>query len=152
MNSIIILILFGGMTMFTAGCNHKTNAPLPTEENFQEIYTAKIGEITIANFNSGELPGEGLIIQIDSVLEDSRCPEGATCIWEGNGKVQITIQAKNSEPKTIELNTTLKPQVEFYENYAITLVALAPYPKLNHPIKQEDYQITLAVYKRDRDQ
>ncbi len=149
MSSIIILMLLSGMTIFSAGCNHKSNAPLPTEENFQEMFPVKIGEITIANFKSRKLPDEEIIVRIDSVLEDSRCPEGAECVWEGNGKVRITVQAKNTEPEIFELNTTLKPQVVFYENYAIKLVALAPYPKLNQSIKQEDYRVTLAVYKRE---
>src|SRR5262245_25820104 len=28
--------------------------------------------------------GEGLAVSFDSVLEDSRCPEGVDCIWSGN--------------------------------------------------------------------
>jgi len=28
-----------------------------------------------------------LSITMDAILSDSRCPEGAICIWEGNGEV-----------------------------------------------------------------
>ncbi|RMF60999.1 MAG: hypothetical protein D6748_02735 [Calditrichaeota bacterium] len=137
------------LVMVGMGCNHKTNIPTASDENFQEFYPIKIAEITIPNFKQVEIPEEKLAVKMDSVLNDSRCPEGAECIWEGNGKVQITVQKKNFKPESFELNTTLKPQVVFYEDYAIKLVSLTPYPKLNQTIKQEDYRVSLAIYKRE---
>ena len=44
-------------------------------------------EITVA--------GTDMKVRFDSVKEDSRCPEGVDCIWEGNAKIALTLKQKS---------------------------------------------------------
>ena len=45
-------------------------------------------EFTIRYGHSVTLARENLAITFKSVLEDSRCPTGAECVWEGNARVR----------------------------------------------------------------
>ena len=44
-------------------------------------------------------------LQIDSVLNDSRCPVGVQCFWEGNAEVRFRLTTFDSKPIMFNLNT-----------------------------------------------
>ena len=148
MSHFILMTTFGGMLLFGMGCNNSTTTPA-TEENFQSIYTKITATIEIAYRNEVTIESEGVVIGFDSLLEDSRCPEGATCVWEGNGRVRISFRQNKNKPRYAELNTGLKPKVAFFGQYAVQLVELSPYPVLNQPLEPEDYRITVKLLKRE---
>jgi hypothetical protein len=83
---------------------------------------------------------QNLSIEFASVTEDSRCPEGAICKWQGNAKVAIQVNEKD-----LILNTTLEPKEIEYSGYRIELISVSPYPKINEKIKQADYKIILVI-------
>ena len=82
------------------------------------------------------------------LVEDSRCPEGVDCIWAGNGKISLTAKRDRHKSVSFELNTMTEPKSFVYENYEITLVNLAPYPKSDKTIRPGDYLATLKVTKK----
>jgi hypothetical protein len=76
---------------------------------------------------SGEtvsVDGEGLTITYERLLEDSRCPEDVQCIWEGNGRILLTLAKVGSSPAGLELNTALEPGSGRYLDYSVDLVEL----------------------------
>jgi len=81
-------------------------------------------------------------IKFKAVEEDSRCPDGAICVWEGNAR--IVIEVSNN---AFELNTNLEPKETNYKDYKIRLTSVKPYPKLDEKINIEDYNIKLVVVK-----
>lgn len=89
----------------------------------------------------------GLKVTFVELVEDSRCPEGVDCIWAGNGKIKLTVRKGNRKSVTFELNTMTAPKNFTYQNYEISLVNLAPYPKINVETKKQDYVATLKVIK-----
>jgi len=54
--------------------------------------------------------GEGLAVVFESVLEDSRCPEGVDCIWSGNAKIKVELIGAGKESAAVELNTNVEPK------------------------------------------
>jgi hypothetical protein len=44
-------------------------------------------------------------LQIDSIANDSRCPIGAQCFWEGNAEVRFLLSTINSKAIMFNLNT-----------------------------------------------
>ncbi|MBV5282790.1 MAG: hypothetical protein JZU53_10210 [Paludibacter sp.] len=44
-------------------------------------------------------------LQVDSILNDSRCPIGAQCFWEGNAEVRFKLSSLNSKTVMFNLNT-----------------------------------------------
>ena len=97
------------------------------------------------------IEGEGLAVTFESVLEDSRCPEGVTCVWSGNAKVKIRLSKQKQTPGVVILNTNGAHEMRSsssYLGYEIRLVALKPYPKVDKPVQPNEYRATLIVTKK----
>lgn len=86
------------------------------------------------------LQGTDLTLSFKDVTEDSRCAEGAVCVWEGNARVLMGINQTS-----IALNTTLEPKLAIYSTYVIQLLGLYPYPRFDKQIKKEEYVAALLV-------
>lgn len=94
------------------------------------------------------IEGEGLAVMFESVLEDSRCPEGVDCVWSGNAKIRIRLSKQKQTPTTIELNTDVGSKSSSYLNYEIKLIALKPRPKADKAIQPDEYKAALIVTKK----
>jgi len=94
------------------------------------------------------IEGEGLAVVFESVLEDSRCPEGVDCIWSGNAKIRIRSSKQKHAPAPIELNTNVGAKSSSYLDYEIKLVALKPRPKADKPVQSNEYKATLIITKK----
>ncbi len=95
-----------------------------------EMKTANLDEPF--GLNAGEtvsIIGESMTFRFDSVLYDSRCPEGSECLWAGNAAVVISLPAAAD---TVYLNAKHTKGI-----YSITLLGLTPYPKINVPISKD---------------
>jgi hypothetical protein len=91
-----------------------------------------------------------LKIKFLSVAEDSRCPKGVNCIWEGNARVVLQVGKVNGTPVKLELNTSPREGTAGggHGQYLIKLVEVAPYPVAEQPIKPQSYAVTLVVSKK----
>lgn len=94
------------------------------------------------------IEGEALAVVFESVVEDSRCPEGVDCIWSGNAKIKLRSGKEKQTPAGVELNTHVGSKSASYLNYEISLVALKPHPKADKPIQPNEYRATLIVTKK----
>lgn len=65
-----------------------------------------------------------ITVKFVSVVEDSRCPMNARCIWAGNAKIKIVVSKGKMAPKFVELNTGLEPNSVKLYGYTITLEGL----------------------------
>jgi hypothetical protein len=85
-----------------------------------------------------------LSIRFNSVLEDSRCPTGVQCAWEGNA--EILLELSGGSPATVHLNTGAQfPRTEIYNGHTITLQELSPYPAEGMHIDESRYTAILAI-------
>src|SRR5687767_9003680 len=73
---------------------------------------AGVKEETVrAELNKRVTADQGRIsIKFLAVLEDSRCPVRATCVWAGNAKIRISVKKGKSAPRIAELNTLTEPR------------------------------------------
>lgn len=86
------------------------------------------------------LIGTDLTLVFQDVTEDSRCPDGAVCVWAGNGRIQLGVNQS-----IVKLNTTLEPRQFIFGIYAIRLTSLSPYPMIDRRTRKEDYVAALVV-------
>lgn len=88
-----------------------------------------------------------LSIKFSNVTEDSRCPQGAQCIWEG--KISIVFDIIEKGEKTGEFTLSSNPddsmKTQGINNYSISLVSVNPYPEIDKPFAKEDYIATISV-------
>ena len=92
---------------------------------------------------------EGVRVRFASVVNDSRCPVDATCVWAGNAEVLIEAVA-NGSSAGLKLNThggANLPKEGRHQRYSVVLVALGPQPRRDSGIKATDYVATLVIRK-----
>ena len=92
---------------------------------------------------TGSVPGSDVRITFRSVTEDSRCPLDVNCVWEGNGRVALTLSSAEGS-QDAELNTTVQPRQIDFAGMRVVLASLAPYPA-GEPIDPDDYVATFEI-------
>lgn len=112
-----------------------------------ETQAQTIQQLKLAVKNQKTVTKDKLTVKFVSVIEDSRCPTGANCIWAGNAKIQIKITNRKGVSKIFELNTNLEPQTVKFEGYEIKLGALIPHPKADTPTDTNSYTATFSLTK-----
>jgi hypothetical protein len=123
--------------------------------NYKELYITDcktfndliIGDTVSLSYNDCSYDRENqMYICLDSVMNDSRCPTGAFCFWEGNAEVRFKFAKINEKPVLFNLNThkSFTTYVVF-SGYKITLTGLKPYPGLNHRINQNEYKAEIVI-------
>jgi hypothetical protein len=108
-------------------------------------------ELSLGIGQAASIEGEKLVIKFKSVLEDSRCPVNAVCVWAGNGKVEFDILDIDGQNKTVILNTEDEPKAIILKGHKLTLVSLNP-PRIDGvSISPGDYSVTLRVDRKSPD-
>jgi hypothetical protein len=106
-----------------------------------ESFGIKIGESVL-------IEGEALEIGLEDVPTDSRCPDGAQCIWEGDATVRIWARHVSRAREDYELHTSAREErALIYLGYRIQLLQLAPYPVSGRTIERGEYEATLQVIR-----
>lgn len=79
-------------------------------------------------------------------VNDSRCPEGAQCIWAG----EVYIKGEwieNSDTTDVEIHSLLSSQQKQPDGFTMQIQDAKPYPKLNSDSNPEDLTITFLITK-----
>lgn len=88
-------------------------------------------------------------IRMDAVLTDSRCPTGATCIWEGNAEVQLDLILQGNDQHSVILNTNPDYLTDtLIDHIKFKLVGLEPYPEVSRKIDNKDYVAKIMIDKQ----
>lgn len=125
------LILIFLLSFLISNCKSTSN-PVDIDINLGEEFNLNYGQT--ANFKD-----KSLSIKFKSI-EDSRCPIGAVCVWEGNARIIIGVNEVD-----FSLNSKIEPKEIQSLGYLIKLISVYPYPNIDNPIKLKDYTITLIV-------
>jgi hypothetical protein len=119
---IIILLISAGLLN---GCKKSVLAGTETSLNIQ------LNDCATTIFSDN-----GLQLCFDSILEDSRCPTNAFCIWQGSAICHFSFK-KNNKTYPIVLSTLSLTgsysKDTTVSGYKIEFIDLLPYPVL-HPV------------------
>jgi hypothetical protein len=92
------------------------------------------------------LTGSGITVTFVAVREDSRCPTGVQCIWEGDAAVGFRVARGTAEAVLLELHTSDRFARESQAHgVTIRLERLDPHPSADQPVAPNAYVATLAV-------
>lgn len=131
----------------TVACVHSTAPQVrPTPAVPTSVTQAAQGAIELRVGTSAPVPGTGATLTFVRVRDDSRCPTGVTCIWEGDAVVELRLQDRAGEALTVELHAN--PRFERQASalgVTISLERLDPYPDAGEPIAPDSYRLTLAI-------
>lgn len=99
---------------------------------------------------------KGNHLRLKAIVSDSRCPEGANCIWAGEASVVVSYyrDGKFIEDQTIVFlpKNTEENKVWFSshvpEKYKkVTNIALFPYPKNGNTLNSKNYFLKVSYQK-----
>ncbi len=130
------------LTLLLAGCTQNRSVTTPTAP-----LSVKLGEpIVLAPGQSVTVGDEGLVIRFVEVSEDSRCPQGVECFWEGDAAALLTAKLPQDFIDNFILHTSqMFRTFQDYGDYRIRLTAVAPFPVYPDEIPSGDYRVNLEV-------
>lgn len=132
----IIVVFIALSLMLLADCTSQS----------EEIRADLGQQFYLAAGQSASIQGEKLTIKFIEVTGDSRCPEGATCIWQGEAKclVEITYLESLNRITLTQPGLTKEPSKVDFRDYEIEF-NVGPYPEVGKQIPAEDYRLQLTV-------
>ena len=103
-------------------------------------------EFSLAIGQSASLKGENLEITFLDVTEDSRCPSGAVCVWEGRATSSVRISGKQGAQDVglPEPGLSQSPYQQTIGGYTF-IYHLQPYPELDKQITRDQYRLLLSI-------
>ncbi|MGH2567587.1 MAG: hypothetical protein ACRDGA_04560 [Bacteroidota bacterium] len=96
---------------------------------------------------------DNLTVTFTRMMEDSRCPIGATCFWGGLAYARVDIQKPGEQTTVMFLwipglvTTPYRSNRAEFPGYYITLLQLDPYPALDDQGQPVMYEALLAIEK-----
>lgn len=124
-----------------------------TSTSSQSTNTSGLKKVNIDMGDYQQIAGTDLSIKYNGIIEDSRCPEGMTCVWAGVAVTELEVMTPSSRPRTIQLATTemesrgLKKSETVY-GYDISLKTVSPYPSKNEKPAGTKNSIGLEIQKQ----
>jgi len=103
-------------------------------------------EFSLSVGQTVSISGENLQITFDEVSQDSRCPTGAECVWEGVVicQVSIVVDGITYHIELAQLGLSDEYASELYKNYRFTF-KVEPYPEPDKEIAESEYRLLLTV-------
>ena len=85
-------------------------------------------------------------LRFDSVLNDSRCPFGAECFWEGNVQVKFTLIDENKILHDLYLNSSSIFRIDTtIKGINYKLIEVVPHPVIDSNIDNSSYKATVLA-------
>jgi hypothetical protein len=85
--------------------------------------------------------GPDLAVRFADVSEDSRCPEGVTCVWAGRAVVQLEVGDGEAPTVALEVGGASRE----VRGLSLAAEALDPHPRADAATPPEDYRLRLRI-------
>lgn len=109
---------------------------------------AKRSETVKVLINKEVTAKSGLKVAFVELVEDSRCPEDAQCVWAGNAKIKIRV-TKKGKSEILELNTMPNGDAPSFAGYRFSLTDLMPRLRSNVRINRNAYEASIEMKKEN---
>lgn len=132
----VIPIVAVTMLILLTGCTGEASEI--TTDLGQEV-ELKIGQTVV-------IEDEGLGVKFAEVVTDSRCPYGATCVWQGEVTciLDITYLDSTYQKTIIQPGLTQEPAKDVFQDYELAF-NVEPYPELGKDIKNNEYRLKIVI-------
>jgi len=103
-------------------------------------------EFSLSIGQSAVIAGEDLSIRFEEVVEDSRCPKGVQCVWEGRAvsTLEMTETGTSYQITLTESGLTEEYGRETYGEYQLSF-RLEPYPVEGQEISGDAYRLLIVI-------
>lgn len=140
MKKVVFLLL--ATTILAASCKEDSNTNPLTINSVNKIRFQE----TLSDGN--------ISIKFLEVVNDSRCPANANCVWLGNAEIKFELM-ENNESIPFELFANAISQLgmsndTIISDYSIEVITLEPYPETSDEIPPSTYFAEILVYKDNK--
>lgn len=118
-----------------------TQTPRPLQVVVNQPFSLRVGQYA-------KLAKAHMLLTIERVSNDSRCPVDVTCIRAGDATIEVAAQRTGEHPQTILLVVgpgKAGAEAAQLGGYTMTAQDLAPMPVSTRQIAQNEYVATLVV-------
>ena len=124
---------------------------LLAQEDSSNKKSIKVPQIAVKLGQLDTIVMDGVQIEFLEVLEDSRCPKNATCIWAGEAKVAVKITSPEGKVtnKTLVFSGTTSPIIGLFNDVKISALRLTPYPDATIA-KKDQAPYTLLIQQKHK--
>ena len=130
------------LTLVSIGSCASRQARQPTE---REPGT----QVVLAPGESRRILDTALTLSFETLVEDSRCPTGVTCIRAGDAIVRVRIAQRDTPSSTYTLHTSVESGREIvHSTVRVRLEDVLPYPTADRAPRPDEYRVTLSFHKR----
>lgn len=107
--------------------------------------------VVLRHGHSEQIPEAKLSLELLAV-QDSRCPQGARCIWAGQATATLLVWHAGGAPLQLVVGTPTPPEMHLPFQaqsgaFQFTLQALQPLPSTQGPAADKLVRVTLLVEK-----
>lgn len=111
--------------------------------------TFTLGRESTFRMNELSTSSDGKYTLLITDIQDSRCPKGVECIWQGEVVVKGEFTA-NGNKSTFEVHSVVKDQNKQPEGYNIQITDARPYPVYGRNNNPESLIVTLLINKNSK--
>ena len=144
------LFLFALLVASSCGTSNKTSKEVTNNTSSEVVAAVQQGSTTLALDEQKQI-GD-VYVHFKEVLEDSRCPKGVNCVWQGRAKLLVALSedgmtVDQSEIIFGKLKSGEEENHTFYKSESLTITAMAinPYPTSETQGKDLSYELVLDV-------
>jgi len=138
---LMVLVIFTGVFYsIPLNVNINKNNTNPVHVSLNTSFQLKINQTAIVG------PGN-INITFLNITEDSRCPEGVTCVWSGQVKAQFLLDTQQSRGNlfNLTLNSSETQSEKNISGYSVKLFSIDPYPESGKSTSINGYVATLSI-------
>lgn len=104
-----------------------------------EVIDLRVGTTT-------PVAGTAVTVTFVGVSEDSRCPRGVTCVWEGDAVAELRVQTRPDDAVTVRLHTNTRFEGQAAAHgVTIVLEQLQPYPEADTRVPADAYVASVRL-------
>lgn len=111
--------------------------------------TFTLGRESTFRMNELSTSSDGKYTVLITDIQDSRCPKGVQCIWQGEIVVKGEFTA-NGNKSSFEVHSVVKDQNKQPEGYTIQVTDAQPYPINGRDNNPESLIVTLLIKKNSK--
>lgn len=148
------VLFFSLMLLITCKSQNTKSETTEVSEAAKTVQTTdkvdKEGMIYLKEGETLQLSDLKMNIKFNGIKEDSRCPEGVQCVWQGAAVAEVEFLSVHARPRTLELATVNMEgrgytKSGIYDGYLFTLISVTPSKEKR--TEKNPYTIALKVEK-----
>jgi hypothetical protein len=137
------LFLFSAFLLF--GCGATAAPPAPSRPAPTALATPDSeGHLTLAVAGQASV-APGIVLTLERVVSDSRCPVDVTCVWAGEIRIALALESPQSEAPRLEFELTTTAPKATARGLEIELLGALPAPHSKKTIAPADYRVSLRA-------